>query len=204
MVAAKLTVLAILTVAIHIAILLLRHINAVDDDGNFWKFLFFGNLIDNRQTCLRCVVCTANVNCGVSNPADMECVCYQTDRSRINKDVVIMFSQVIEDYVKALVGQKLCRVRRNRASHEQFKVVIYSGRNYLSLDFIVCRIGLNKQRRDSVRMVVSFKEFGKTRLANVKTYNEYFLVEECETDGKVGAVERLSLARVSGSEYDNL
>ena len=88
MVAAKLTVLAILAVAIHIAILLLRHINAVDDDGNFWKFLFFGNLIDNRQTCLRRVVCTANVNCGVSNPADMECVCYQTDRSRINKDVL--------------------------------------------------------------------------------------------------------------------
>lgn len=185
MVTAKLTILSIIAVAIHIAVLLLRHINAVDDDGDFWKLLFFGNLIDNRQTCFRRMVCTANVNCGVSNPADMECVCYQTDRSRINKDVVIMFSQVIEDYVKALVGQKLCRVRRNRASHEQFKVVIYSGRNYLSLDFIVCRIGLNKQRRDSVRMVVSFKEFGKTRLANVKTYNEYFLLRSAKLTARL-------------------
>ena len=65
-------VLTVFSVTVVVAVLLLGHIDAVDDDTDVRKFLFFAQLVDESECSLRCIVGTAQIYCDVAHASYLQ------------------------------------------------------------------------------------------------------------------------------------
>ena len=65
------SVLAVLTIAIVVAVLLLRHVDTIEDDAGIGQLAFAAEAVDNTHVGLRCVVGTTYIAASVGNLRDL-------------------------------------------------------------------------------------------------------------------------------------
>ena len=80
--------------------LLLGHVDTIDDDGYVRKFLLFCQAVDESEAFFGRVIGTAHVNCGVSHTSYLQRVGDETNRSSVDENVIIFLFQLVDDDVE--------------------------------------------------------------------------------------------------------
>ena len=94
------SVLAVASVTVIVAVLLLGHIDSVQHHCHVRQLLLVGQCVDQLEVRLWRIVGTAHIDGGVDHTGNLKRVGYQSDWSRINHDVIVLVLQGFDDCLK--------------------------------------------------------------------------------------------------------
>ena len=86
---------------------------------------------------------------------------------QIDDDVVVDGFELGDNVIQTFACQELGWVWWRWSCHEQIKVFVYTRRQNLFLNVFHCRMAVHQKIGDAMMMVVNFKQFCQSWLANV-------------------------------------
>ena len=116
--------LAVTTVAVIVAVFTLRHVDTIEDDTGIREFAFGREVVQDVQRGLRRIVGATDKDGYISLFANLDSIGYETDRGRVEDDIVIKLSEDGHRFAKAITRQEFRRIRRDRTSQEQVQIRI--------------------------------------------------------------------------------
>ena len=135
---------------------------------------------------------------------NLEGISDETDRSRIEDDVVVVLLQQVDHLTEVVAGQQLRGVGRYGTGQQQVEVVVGTRLHNLLVEVGLGDLVLRQQRRDTQTLVGHAEEAAQGRLTDVQATENDLLAQQGEARAEVGCAEGLTLTRRTGGEEDHL
>ena len=94
------TILAIVSVAIIVSILFLRHVDTIKRNAHILELAACSQTVDEFKALFCCIVFAADVDSKIRDTANLQCIGNKTNRSCIDDDIIIHFLQMLRYLIK--------------------------------------------------------------------------------------------------------